>query len=78
MKKGLSKKYLLILLLPLGYILNALSRGNNSMTKRYTPQGSTGDFLVDGEYTGAAAVSVAELLLPVLPWICMLYGAMGN
>jgi hypothetical protein len=67
MKKGLSKKYLLILLLPLGYILNALSRGNSSMTEKVYSSGIyRGISWLMGNILGRLPFSVAELLLPVL------------
>ncbi|HHY83198.1 MAG TPA: DUF3810 domain-containing protein [Clostridiales bacterium] len=67
MDKKLSKKYWLILLFPLGYLLNSLSRSNSLLTEKYY---SSGIYRVISWFmanlTGWLPFSLAELLLPVL------------
>ena len=67
MKRKLSKKYLLILLLPLGYLLNALSRNNSALTEQYYSSGIyRGISWFMGTLIGWIPFSVAEVLLPLL------------
>jgi small basic protein len=67
MNRKLSKKYLLILLMPLGYLLNRLSMGNSAMTEKYYTGGifKAISWLV-GNLLGWIPFSVAELLLPAM------------
>ncbi|HHU49392.1 MAG: DUF3810 domain-containing protein [Caldicoprobacterales bacterium] len=67
MFKGLSKKYLLILLFPLGYLLNTLSRNNSVLTEKIYSNGIyRGISWLVGNILGWVPFSLAELLLPVL------------
>ena len=67
MGKKLSKRYLMILLFPLGYLLNTLSRSNSVITERVYSNGVyRGISWVIGNLWGWLPFSLAELLLPVL------------
>lgn len=66
MNKRISKKYLLILLLPLGYLLNVLSRSNSILTEKIYSSGIyRGISWLVGNLWGWLPFSVAELLFPV-------------
>jgi hypothetical protein len=67
MQKKLSRKYLLIILLPLGYILNILSRSNSVITEKYYSSGAyrmIARFM--GTLIGWIPFSLAEISLPIL------------
>jgi hypothetical protein len=67
MKQKLSKKYLLISLAPLGYVLNRVSIANSELTERYYSGGiyKVISWLV-GNIIEWVPFSVAELMLPAL------------
>jgi hypothetical protein len=67
MKIMLRKRHLLILLFPLGYLLNTLSRSNSVLTERVYSSGIyRGISWLFGNILGWLPFSVAELLLPIL------------
>jgi hypothetical protein len=67
MSTKISKKYLMILLLPFGYFLNALSRSNSILTEKIYSSGIyRGISWLVGNLWGWLPFSVAELLLPAL------------
>ena len=67
MQKNLSKKYLLILLLPIAYFLNLLSRNNSALTEKYYSGGIyRGISRVLGSLIGWIPFSLAEILVPFL------------
>ena len=67
MNRKLSKRYLFILLLPLGWLMNTLSMRNSRLTEQYYSGGLyKGISWLVSRILGWIPFSVAELLLPVL------------
>ena len=67
MQKKLSKKYLLILLLPIAYFINMLSRSNSGLTEKYYSTGIyPGISRILGSLIGWIPFSLAEILVPIL------------
>ncbi len=67
MEKKLSKKYLLIILLPIAYFLNMISRGNSALTEEYYSSGIyRGISRIIGSLVGWIPFSLAEILVPIL------------
>ncbi|HCS75603.1 MAG TPA: DUF3810 domain-containing protein [Clostridiales bacterium] len=72
LKRKLSKKYLLILLFPFGYLLNILSRRSSVLTEQYYSSAIyRGISWFIGNLFGWIPFSVAEILLPVLAVIVL-------
>ena len=67
MQKKLSKKYLLILLFPIAFFLNMLSRSNSGLTEKYYSTGIyPGISRILGSLIGWIPFSLAEILVPIL------------
>ncbi len=67
MKKKLSKRYLMILFFPLGYLLNVLSRKSSLLTETVYSNGVyRGISWLTGHLWGWLPFSFVELLLPIL------------
>ncbi len=67
MQKKISKKYLLILLFPIAFFLNMLSRDNSALTEKYYSSGVyRGISRSLGSLIGWIPFSLAEILVPFL------------